>query len=1385
MVLPLPGRFWTVSLSALCAVLLALGVQAEDWPTFRHDVSRTGTTAEQLDATRLGEAWVHEAAEPPLPAWPGPARWDAYAAIKDLPSMRNYDPCYHTIAVGGAVYFGSSTNDSVTKLDAETGEVVWTFTTGGPIRIAPMVHEGKVYFGSDDGAAYCVDAETGDEVWRFDVTPGERMVLNNGRAIAFHPVRTGVVVRDGIAYFGASLLPWKESYLVGVDAQTGEVGGAGTFRQRVEGQTMEGAMLATDSELILPQGRVAPMRFDRATGEANGSLGGGGGVFVVITADQHILRQGQARAGGLVGNDQVAQYSRGHALVVSGIYGFLLDLENVIGLDMAEGKELWRHKLEGPADLVLAGDTLYVGSNGRVSAYNAVEGTRVWSAEVSGTAHGLVVANGALLVSTDAGTIHCFVEAAPGSRVAEEGDDERETAGDGVVESPEVENVRARGLVGRWVFHRSAMRDADGASVDSETFRDVAIRDQARDLHGRLVGQASTQRINNIEAMVLDGNTLVELATDPRSANLPRREFSVEAWVRVDEAMAWGGIVGCVRDNGNDEQGWLLGFRDDKFCFGLSTEQGGALTYMTANNAFTPGGWAHVVGTYDGDTMRLYINGRFEVSSDAQGGDIVYPDAIHYVIGAYKDENEDFRMKGLLHEVRVYTNVLRDRDVTALFRAKAGNFPEPVQVEGDNGNTGGNVGGNFLAFGPYLHFTAPGEAVVQWSTDRPTTGSITFVRDDETITVESARRGVDHAVTVTGLQAHAVYQYQITASAGSSERTTRSFECDTFFNYRGSRTLKHSPFFSQEEFAPEAQRVLENIPANQGFAVVAGGPDAHFAYDLVCGSGLNVICLLEDRAVVDEHRRRLVEMGLYGQRITLMHVEDMSALALPSLFANAVVVDPRAGVDADVFADQARRLIQPGGVLVHRGDLLWTAPPIEGAGDWGHMYGSADNSSFGGEAIAGAASTDDLEVQWVGRPGPRYQSDRQTRKPAPLAAGGRLYMQGLQRIICCDQYNGTILWSVEVPEMMRWNVPRDSANWCADSEHLYVAVLDEMLKIDGRTGVILERFRAAGNRTAERTWDWGYVGRAAQTDASPGVLLGTSVLPGAIFTDWWGGANWYDQQDGEMAAKVASDALFALDPATGRERWNRSEGLVLNTTITVGQDSEGSDIVYFVESRNRAVIGGDTRRLQSDAAWEGLHLVGVDAMTGREVLDKSIEPVAGTTAFYLVYSQGKLLLSSSAGNQFTLVCIEAGDGSLVWDSQFAWQANHHGKHLARPAVVGDLVFMRPKVMDLNTGSQHDLDFPDGHQCGTYTLTTNALFARAGDTMMWSVNDSQISRWNRHRPDCWISTIPAGGMVLSPEGGGGCSCGSWIETSLGWMPKATSESAGQGDGGPGE
>jgi outer membrane protein assembly factor BamB len=68
----------------------------------------------------------------------------------------------------GKVYFGSDDHKTYC-LDAGTGEVVWTYTTGGEIMgAAPIVADGKVYIGSMDNTTYCLDANDGWMIWSYD-----------------------------------------------------------------------------------------------------------------------------------------------------------------------------------------------------------------------------------------------------------------------------------------------------------------------------------------------------------------------------------------------------------------------------------------------------------------------------------------------------------------------------------------------------------------------------------------------------------------------------------------------------------------------------------------------------------------------------------------------------------------------------------------------------------------------------------------------------------------------------------------------------------------------------------------------------------------------------------------------------------------------------------------------------------------------------------------------------------------------------------------------------------------------------------------------------------------------------------------------------------------
>ena len=130
----------------LGAALVSVATFAEDWPTYRHDNHRSGVTSETVDLKALEEAWRWDSPQAPQPAWDGPAKWDAYSGKDGLRSMRNFDPVFYTIAVGDCVYFGSTCEDAVYCLEAQSGAEKWIFHAEGPVRIAPTWYENHSLF---------------------------------------------------------------------------------------------------------------------------------------------------------------------------------------------------------------------------------------------------------------------------------------------------------------------------------------------------------------------------------------------------------------------------------------------------------------------------------------------------------------------------------------------------------------------------------------------------------------------------------------------------------------------------------------------------------------------------------------------------------------------------------------------------------------------------------------------------------------------------------------------------------------------------------------------------------------------------------------------------------------------------------------------------------------------------------------------------------------------------------------------------------------------------------------------------------------------------------------------------------------------------------------
>jgi outer membrane protein assembly factor BamB len=401
-----------VVFALLCVFHAALS--AEDWPVYRHDNQRSGVTPDTIDINAVSKAWKWESAQPPQPAWHGPAKWDAFTRNIGLRSMRDYDPVFYTVTADGHVFFASTADDTIYALDRERGEEAWAVTLDAPVRIAPAWHDGRLYFGADDGFAYCMNAKSGKEIWRFSPAEEKRLIPSNGKMISLYPCRTGVLVEDGIAYCGMALLPWRDSWICAVNAKSGSPEGNGCYVRMRKNVTMEGALLASPNRLYVPQGRSAPLVFNRSDGKNLGNMKEGGGVFAVLTPEMQLVTGPGSQKEYFVAindpesRDRVATYERGNYMIVTKNRAFILKDEELLSVDRASGRPAWSVPCDCPYTLILAGDTLLAGGFGKVAAFSAETGKPTGELLVEGRAYGLTAADGYLLVSTDTGAIYCF-----------------------------------------------------------------------------------------------------------------------------------------------------------------------------------------------------------------------------------------------------------------------------------------------------------------------------------------------------------------------------------------------------------------------------------------------------------------------------------------------------------------------------------------------------------------------------------------------------------------------------------------------------------------------------------------------------------------------------------------------------------------------------------------------------------------------------------------------------------------------------------------------------------------------------------------------------------------------------------------------------------------
>jgi len=255
------------------------------------------------------------------------------------------------------------------------------------------------------------------------------------------------------------------------------------------------------------------------------------------------------------------------------------------------------------------------------------------------------------------------------------------------------------------------------------------------------------------------------LAESPQAAQafLPQRAMSVAAWVMLHQSADDGGIIALAQDNGDYEKGWILGYDRQRFSFALAStgadDGTGKLTFLKSKTPFQLDRWHYVVGTYDGTTLRVFLDGKLEAESREQSGDILYPPKGRYVMGAYADDNEITLMDGALFEVKVYGRTLAEPEIADTVAKNRG----LLEYRGAETNA--------LQFvvKPYLQFGTLTSMTVMCETDQPSQMSVAFgAFQPLTNKVSSTALKNINEITLTNLQPNTVYYYRVTCVDANS-----------------------------------------------------------------------------------------------------------------------------------------------------------------------------------------------------------------------------------------------------------------------------------------------------------------------------------------------------------------------------------------------------------------------------------------------------------------------------------------------------------------------------------------------------------------------------------------------------------------------------------------
>ncbi len=569
-----------------------------------------------------------------------------------------------------------------------------------------------------------------------------------------------------------------------------------------------------------------------------------------------------------------------------------------------------------------------------------------------------------------------------------------------------------------------------------------------------------------------------------------------------------------------------------------------------------------------------------------------------------------------------------------------------------------------------------------------------------------------------------------------------------------------------------AEDAVSFTDVDKGFCVILGATDGSLGYALSSLNEMQIVYFVKTEEIAKKIIGKYINTGLYGKKVTVRVIEE-EEIPYIKYFANLIVSEKGVTEDIPFKSSEVFKILQPnGGALVLSGksanyaDSWKSSIPtikrnanyavairgdLEKAGNWTHMWADPQNTSTSGDDLVKGEKYD---TQWFGFPYPSGQSTGwHFLSISSLYNKGILLCLYTESMIAVDAWNGTVLWKKDISGSIRLSPMREGGSSCMDDNYYYLTFDAECHVIDLKDGKTVKKLKLPNSG------DWGYIA------SYKNYLFGTSQNSKAT-----------NKSDGSRSPKgfwhgaegtfVTSEYLTMKKKGDFNDVWsyNKAGHSIVNSTITIGDDE-----IFFVETK--LPTGSHTL---SEIKNSEAKIVAIKLSDKSKIWEKDLT-IKMRSILYMAYKNKHIYISasSSSGQKKRKVGyhyqkIDASNGEMVWSKENLALGNGptHNENVVNSVYLDDYIWCIPpssKSFKISTkdGTSTELKRARGRGkgCSMVTASNHMAIYRSngiGATFFDEETGGFVSQVSR--PSCLIGIIPAGGLVLMPEGSLGCVCG---------------------------